>query len=175
MEYLKCQQVLCQGVRQWGMIKGVGKIGCRPGEHQSKQEEMNMLGKLARWYLRGGMKGRVISDVTSTFSDREYMEETKKKKSLTYLRDLKDVPDTWLQMKLNTSIRVVKQSMSPEQESDRKETHDGRGREKSNRFPRLDVRRELWDQTLVSQKRQDVTQLKLWLKQNQQCSQHCNS
>lgn len=40
------------------------------------------------------MKGRVISDVTSTFSDREYMEETKKKKSLTYLRDLKDVPDT---------------------------------------------------------------------------------
>lgn len=55
------------------------------------------------------MKGRVISDVTSTFSDREYMEETKKKKSLAYLRDLKDVPDTWLQMKLNTIIRVVKQ------------------------------------------------------------------
>lgn len=52
-------------------------------------------------------------------------------------------------------------SISPEQESDRKETHDGRRREKSNRFPRLDVRRELWDQTLVSQKRQDVTQLKL--------------
>lgn len=63
------------------MITGVGKVSCKPGEHQtpkSKQEEMNMLGRLARCYLRQGLKGRVISDLTSTFSDKEETEETKK-------------------------------------------------------------------------------------------------
>lgn len=82
------------------------------------------------------MKGRLISDLYCIAHSVTRKRQKKLRKSLTYLTDLKGCARYLITNETQPSIRVVKLSMSPEQKSGRKERHDGKGGEKTNRdFP----------------------------------------